>query len=421
MDADVIVVGGAVAGAGLANALGSRGVRVLLIEKTRREIHSTRGDLLHPPTLSILRPWRVLDRFHEDGALPITELAVSSAAGGLVARFPIPAVDNGPAGRTLAVPHDRIESILFECASRWPTVETLRGTVTALEHRGGRVAGVRVRAADAQGDTVLTARMVAGCDGARSLIRRSLGIGTDEEPYEHEQVIISGEGDTELPAALHWYIDDIGSLCIVSRPRGAFRILLTLRLGLRGDLLKRPDPALRDYLSMRFPSLGHLRVSRENAYVYRLARHIADTFALPGIVLVGDAAHATHPAGATGMSLAISGAALLAERVAPLLLSGARDTEIDTALLQFAADRRPAAAAAIAANHAQALRIWQSDLYRDPDAYAAAVDPNGSWGAGGAGWGQDPAALRINPSHVQTASLAVSLDSSTTGPAPDPA
>jgi 2-polyprenyl-6-methoxyphenol hydroxylase-like FAD-dependent oxidoreductase len=108
---------------------------------------------------------------------------------------------------------------------------------------------------------------------------------------------------------------------------------------------------------------------------------------------VGDAAHATHPAGATGMSLAISGAARLASLLAPTLLADGSDEQIDHALEMYDAERRPAAVAAINSNHAQALRLWQSDLFKDPDAYARAVDPSGGWGVGGAGWGQDPAAL----------------------------
>jgi 2-polyprenyl-6-methoxyphenol hydroxylase-like FAD-dependent oxidoreductase len=110
-------------------------------------------------------------------------------------------------------------------------------------------------------------------------------------------------------------------------------------------------------------------------------------------VLVGDAAHATHPAGATGMSLAISGAARLAELLSPALLNGRGDAEVDAALETYNAERRPAAITAITSNHAQALRLWQSELFRDPDGYARAIDPSGAWGAGGAGWGQDPAAL----------------------------
>jgi 2-polyprenyl-6-methoxyphenol hydroxylase-like FAD-dependent oxidoreductase len=233
--------------------------------------------------------------------------------------------------------------------------------------------------------------MVVGCDGAQSLVRRSRSIRAEPEPYAHEQVIIGGFGQTELPAALHWYLDDQGALAVASRPRGGFRILLTLQLGQRGDLLKLPDPALRDHVVGRFPMLDGLRFGKQDAHVYRLARHVAERFWAPGAALVGDSAHATHPAGATGMSLAISGAARLADLVSPALREG--PAAIDAALAAYDAERRPAALAAIERNHAQALRIWQSDLFRDPEAYAQTINPTAAWGVAGAGWGQDPAAL----------------------------
>jgi 2-polyprenyl-6-methoxyphenol hydroxylase-like FAD-dependent oxidoreductase len=392
---DVAIVGGAVSGGALANALGSRGVSTLLIEKVSREVHSTRGDLLHPPTLRLLDHWGVLEALHADGTLRITELAVSHRDRGLLARFPLRATDDGPAGRTIAIPHDRIEAVLYACAARWPSVRTLRGVVTrTVRDSRGRVQGVRVRVAADEQEVEILSRVVAACDGAMSGIRRSVGIKAEAEAYAHEQVIIACDGESELPAALHWYLDDIGALTIVSRPRAQCRMLLTLPLGVRGDLLKEPDPALHDYVADRFPMLSHLGIERTHAHVYRLGRHVAESFWSPGVALVGDAAHATHPAGASGMSLAITGAARLAESVAPALLSGATDADIDDALESYDAERRPSAMMAVEANHQQALRIWQSDLFRDPDAYVEAINPNSGWGAGNAGWGQDPAAAK---------------------------
>jgi len=395
MDADVIVVGGAVAGGALANALGSRGVRTLLIEKVSGSVRSTRGDLLHPPTLALLDQWGVLAALHADGAIPITELAVSHAHRGLIARFPVPVAGPGRAGRTLAVPHDRIEAVFHACAVRWPSVRSERGRVTGLESGdSGRVAGVRYRPPGSSDDVVAHTRVVVGCDGARSLVRESLRIGLERHSYDHEELIIAGEGDPELPATLHWYVDDGGGLGVVARPRRGVRIILVLFAGQRGESLQRPDPALREYVIGRFPALSPLRFSKADAHVYRLWRHLAERFWAPGAALVGDAAHATHPAGATGMSLAITGAARLAERLAPVLQGGASAAEIDAALEGYDAERRPAAAAAVQHNHAQAERLWERGLFRHPERFARAVNPTRGWGVRRAGWGQDPAALR---------------------------
>ena len=49
MQQRVIVVGAAVGGSALANALGSAGIPVLVLEKGAERDNSTRGDILHPP------------------------------------------------------------------------------------------------------------------------------------------------------------------------------------------------------------------------------------------------------------------------------------------------------------------------------------------------------------------------------------
>jgi 2-polyprenyl-6-methoxyphenol hydroxylase-like FAD-dependent oxidoreductase len=184
---------------------------------------------------------------------------------------------------------------------------------------------------------------------------------------------------------------------VVSRLREQMRIGICFPRGTRGDLLKRPDPALHQYVSERVPQLASARFGRENAHVYALSRQLAATFCAPGAALVGDSAHVTHPAGATGMNLAISGAARLSEMVGPLLLNGLSTAKqldaLDAALEAYDAERRPAAEAAIEANHQQSLRIWQSNAHDDPEGYAIGLNPSFGWGARGAGWGQNPAAL----------------------------
>jgi 2-polyprenyl-6-methoxyphenol hydroxylase-like FAD-dependent oxidoreductase len=196
---------------------------------------------------------------------------------------------------------------------------------------------------------------------------------------------------------MHFHLDPEGVILVASRPGRRMRIAIYFKRGGRGDLLRRPDPALHEYVVGRVPPLASARLGREHAHVYPLMRQLADRFAAPGAALVGDAAHTTHPTGATGMNLAIGGAARLADLVAPLLAGGpataGRLRALDEALAAYEAERRPAAALAIEHNHRQSLRIWPAPSEIDPWAYARAANPASGWGAGGAGWGQDPAAL----------------------------
>jgi 2-polyprenyl-6-methoxyphenol hydroxylase-like FAD-dependent oxidoreductase len=395
MQPGVIVVGAAVGGSAVANAFGSLGIPTLVLEKGAERDNSTRGDILHPPTLAFLERWSVLDGLWADGALPMTELAVTSRSRGRLAVYPIEAAGDGPAGRSIAVPHDRIEAVMKARAESWPSVRIERAAVDGLLRDGvdGRVVGVRARTQ--AGPREYRAPLVIGCDGSQSLVRRELGIGVDRQPYDHEFLYIAADGVTDPPAAMHFYIDDQGVIMVASRPRQRMRIAIYFRTGARGSLLKQPDPALYEYVVGRVPQLASARFGRANAHVYPLARQMAERFWAPGAALVGDAAHTTHPAGATGMNLAISGGARLAELVSPVLFAGGRPAELDAALSAYDAERRPAASAAIERNHQQALRIWPPDPETDPEAYARAADPTAGWGVGGAGWGQDPAALSL--------------------------
>jgi 2-polyprenyl-6-methoxyphenol hydroxylase-like FAD-dependent oxidoreductase len=392
----VIVVGAAVGGSAMANALGQAGVPTLVLEKGAERDNSTRGDILHPPTLAFLERWGVLGPLHEDGALPITTMAVTSRELGRLATYPIPPANDGPAGRSIAVPHDRIEAVMKDVAGRWPSVEIARANVLGLvRDERGRVGGVRARTA--AGERVYEAPLVIGCDGGQSLVRRELGIDCWRRPYGYDLLYIGAEGQTEPPQVMHFYFDRTGVVMVVSRPRDGIRIGIRFDRGARGDLLRRPDPALYEYVVDRVPQLERARFGRANAHVYSLSRQLAARFAAPGGALVGDSAHVTHPAGATGMNLAISGAARLAEMTAPLLLNGLSTAtqldELDAALLAYDAERRPAAEAAIEANHQQSLRIWPTNAHDDPEGYAKGLNPSFGWGARGAGWGQNPAAL----------------------------
>src|SRR5262245_31797786 len=262
----VIVVGAAVAGSAVANALGSQSIPTLVIEKGFERDNSSRGDFLHPPTLRFLEPWGVLDALCDDGALQIHHLAVSHRTLGRLATYEVHAQGEGEAGRTIAVPHDRIEAVMKGCAERWPSVSMLHGTVTGLLRDDGRVVGVRARVGDEERE--VRGCLVVGCDGGMSVVRRELGIEADRHLYDHYFVYLQANGETDPPAAIHFCLDEIGVIMVASRPSQRMRIAINCERGTQNELLKMTDAALYEYVTYRVPWLAGITFSRDDLHVY---------------------------------------------------------------------------------------------------------------------------------------------------------
>jgi 2-polyprenyl-6-methoxyphenol hydroxylase-like FAD-dependent oxidoreductase len=229
------------------------------------------------------------------------------------------------------------------------------------------------------------------------MVRRRLGIAVEQERYSHQLAFVTAQGTSDPPAAMHFHLSD-RVILVANRPRGEMRIAIRFEPGEGRNLFKQTNPALHDFIRARVPPLESVGFSDSEVHIYPIVRQLSARFWAPGAALVGDAAHTTHPAGATGMNLAITGASRLAGLIVPVLGNGgatpASAAALDAALIAFDGERRPAAAAAIAENHRQALRIWNQGVENDPHAFAAAANPSAGWGVGGAGWGQNPAALR---------------------------
>src|SRR5439155_25347707 len=129
---------------------------------------------------------------------------VSTRDRGIVARYPTPVRDQTPAGRTTALPHERIEAVLSAWAERRPRVTVERAVVTGLLREGGRVVGVRVR--EGGNARELRARVVIGCDGTRSSVRRELGTAAEEHEYATDFLYPAAEGEGAPPAAVPWHL-----------------------------------------------------------------------------------------------------------------------------------------------------------------------------------------------------------------------
>jgi len=322
VSADVLVVGGGVAGAALAVMLGRRGVRVELFEQRRFPSEKPCGEGIMPGGVGVLARLGLLDAVGGERFS-----AVRWRAGDLVAdgRFPSARGEPsfGAAQRRL-----RLDRALFEAVRATPGVRAFEGVrVEAPVVERGRVVGL------VAGGVARRAGLVVLADGAGSRLRGALGLAARPERRARLGVRghFGGVADCLAPDRVEVFLHDGHELYVTRLPEGELMVAgLTDRLAAGADpkaALGRwiaAEPALREALSAASP-LGPV------AGRFPLAGRARRGW-LPGAVLLGDAAGWTDPVTGGGMAQALLAAELLAEHVPDALTRG------DAALRCF--DRR---------------------------------------------------------------------------------
>lgn len=329
------IVGGGPAGMMLGLLLARGGVRVTVLEKHADFLRDFRGDTVHPSTLQVLAEIGLADAFARLPQRRVEQLSV--VIGGRAQ----PIADfRGlrPYGHIALVPQWDLLDLLADAARRHPGFDLrLRHAATGLIRDGARVVGVEI--STPTGPQVLRADLVVACDGRRSTLRAAAGLAPR---------------DFGAPMDVLWFrlprraADPPDAFGIVAR--GRMMVLLdrgdywqaAYVVAKGGDAALRAEPldvlhasvaALAPFLADRTAALaGWDAVKTLSVQVNRLAR-----WHQPGLLLIGDAAHAMSPIGGVGINLAIQDAVAAANLLAAPLAAGG---PIDEALLAALQRRR---------------------------------------------------------------------------------
>jgi 2-polyprenyl-6-methoxyphenol hydroxylase-like FAD-dependent oxidoreductase len=318
-DHDLVIVGGGPAGMMAGLLFARAGVKTLVLEKHGDFLRDFRGDTVHPSTMDLMDQLGLLDRFLERPHEKVQTLG-GRAAGRV---FTIADFSHLPvrAPFIAMMPQWEFLNFLADEARRYPTF-TLRMNAEAvgLEMAGKHAVGARL----ADG-SVCNAKLVIAADGRRSVLRgaaklplKDLGAPIDVLWFRlpRRPTDPSVTGGTFGPGTLVVQINrgDYWQ-CAYVVPKGAAETLRAAGMEQMRRNIATASPQLAEAAETltAWDQLKLLSVSLD-----RLER-----WSMPGLLAIGDAAHAMSPVGGVGINLAIQDAVAAANILAEPLERGA--------------------------------------------------------------------------------------------------
>jgi 2-polyprenyl-6-methoxyphenol hydroxylase-like FAD-dependent oxidoreductase len=326
------VVGGGPAGMMLGFLLARGGVDVVVLEKHADFLRDFRGDTIHPSTLEVMAELGLLDEFLK---LPHTEArTLGGEFGGL--HFTFVDFSHLPTRcKFIALmPQWDFLNFLADHGKRYPGFHLhVKAEATELIEDGGRVVGVRANTPN--GELDVRADLVVGCDGRRSTLRERASMKVDDLgapmdvlwfrlPHDESD---SAESMGKFEAGHIFVLIDRGDYwqCAYVIPKDG--IDEVHRAGLEAF-----RKGLADSVPMFADRVGEIK-DWDQIKLLTVAVDRMPVWHKPGLLCIGDAAHAMSPIGGVGVNLAVQDAVAAANILCEPLREG-RLTEADLARVQ---------------------------------------------------------------------------------------
>ncbi|MFJ6562211.1 FAD-dependent oxidoreductase [Streptomyces sp. NPDC091412] len=318
------VVGGGPAGMVFALLLARSGVRVTVLEQHGDFLRDFRGDTVHPSTLALLDDLGLAERFARLPQRRVRTVQLPAGPGRSMVTVADLTALPGPYNYVAMVPQWDLLDLLVDEARREPSFDVRMNTeATSFLMERGRVTGVRYRTSDGRTGE-LRAVLTVACDGRGSLARSrpELGLRRFDCPMDawwfrlprHEgdpSGLVGGAGDRFLTAMI-----DRGSYwqCAALIPKGtdAERRAAGLDRFLADFATAVPWVADRTHTLRSWDEVKLLDVRLD-----RLRR-----WHRPGLLCIGDAAHAMSPVFGIGINLAVEDAVAAARHLVEPLRRG---------------------------------------------------------------------------------------------------
>ena len=312
------IAGGGPAGVMLGFLLARQGIDAVVLEKHADFLRDFRGDTIHPSTLEIMYELGILDEFLKRPHQKVTELGGKVGSETLtIADFThLPTYCHFLA----LMPQWDFLNFITEQASRYPTFHLrMQAEVTDLIEVNDTVAGVRAKTPN--GTLEIRAPLTVGADGRHSVVRERAGLKVIDlgAPMDVMWMRLSRR-PTDPPQTLGHF--DRGRILFLINREDYWQCAFVIPKGTADEIRHRGLEAFRQEIAALEPFLqgrteelsDWKQISLLTVTVDRLAR-----WSRPGVLCIGDAAHAMSPIGGVGINLAIQDAVAAANLLGPKL------------------------------------------------------------------------------------------------------
>ena len=302
--------------------LARAGVSVVVLEKHADFFRDFRGDTVHPSTLELMAELGLLDEF-----LKVPHQKVQTLTGQVGAEH-LQMIDFSHVPTRCKfialMPQWDFLNFLAEHGKRYRTFDLrMNAEATDLIEEGGRVVGLRAKTPD--GTLSIRADLVVGCDGRHSTVREKAGLKSEEYGAPMDvlwfRLLRQADDSTDtfghIEAGKMMIMLDRGDYwqCAYVIPKGGIEKIKAEGL----EAFRRRVVDMSPFVAGRIgelKSFGDIKLL--SVTVDRLAK-----WWRPGLLCIGDAAHAMSPIGGVGINMAVQDAVAAANRLAGPLARGA--------------------------------------------------------------------------------------------------